>query len=70
MNSRKLVKDKRRTEADYWSVVCPLHRKKFVFYRKIRWQILRHPHVWPWNGRTSAEKLTTKLQRIHRVSPL
>jgi len=64
------VRGKSRKEADYWSVCCPLHRKQFVFYRHLRWQVLRHPHVWPWNGNISTEKLTIKIARIHGVSKL
>lgn len=37
-----------RVEADYWRPYCAPHNKRWLFYRRTRWEILSHPNMTPW----------------------
>jgi hypothetical protein len=48
-----------RQEADYWRAYCAPHKKKWLFYRKMRWAILSHPFVSPGSGLACTRKMTS-----------
>jgi hypothetical protein len=62
------VEMKKRVEADFWTPYCPPHKRRWLFYRRLRWEILAHPHVSLINGGPTHQDLRCLFGTADRIS--